>query len=285
MAAGKFQFENAAIAILVAILFDSLDGRVARLTQTQSEFGAQMDSLADMVCFGVSPALVLYSWSLSTLGKPGWLAAFIYTVCTLLRLARFNSQSQQTNKRYFQGLPTPAAAGTVASIIWVSEQYLVNGHDKVIAMMVLTITVLLGLLKVSTIRYRSFKDLDIRDKVPFIVIILIVLLFVLVSFDPPDLFLLICSAYVVSGPISTLWRLRVARRLHGRSIELNQDYQDRQDYQEHQDRQGQQEHQAHLSHQGQQEPRDQQNQQHHQSQQDPQHHEGQPSHPSKPPKS
>src|SRR3990167_5087920 len=128
VAAFKGYFQSAVYAIYISMILDGLDGRVARLTGSQSEFGAQFDSMSDMVCFGVTPALVLYSWSLSGLGKAGWLAAFIYTVCTALRLARFNSQHQQDDKRYFMGLSTPAAAAFVASLIWVFDSDHINGQ-------------------------------------------------------------------------------------------------------------------------------------------------------------
>ena len=218
VAATKQHFDVAAIAIFVAMLLDALDGRIARLTHSQSEFGAQMDSLSDMISFGLSPALVLYIWSLSTMGKPGWLAAFFYTVCTALRLARFNSQSEQANKRYFQGLATPAAAGLIASIIWVCAEYQIDGHG--IALLMTIVTVIVGLLKVSTVRYRSFKDLDVRGKVPFMVILIIVLVLMLIAFDPPIVFLVVFSAYAISGPIETLWGLR-KRRLTRRKTKEN----------------------------------------------------------------
>ncbi len=200
------RFETAAIAIFVAMILDSLDGRIARLTHSESEFGAQMDSLSDMVCFGITPAFVLYMWSLNALGKPGWLVAFLYTVCTALRLARFNSQAQQTNKRYFQGLPTPAAAGLVAGLVWVASKYAVLG--QVIVLPVAVVSVLVSLLKVSTIRYRSFKDLDLKGKVSFFTVLLIVLIFVLIAIDPSDALLVIFALYVASGPVTTLLHLR-----------------------------------------------------------------------------
>lgn len=210
VAATKQHFEAAAVAILLGMILDSLDGRIARLTGSQSEFGAQMDSLSDMVCFGVSPALVLYSWSLVYMGKIGWLAAFIYAACTALRLARFNSQTQSTNKRYFQGLATPAAAGLVASMIWVAQVFGITG--KMVTLPMTIIAVLLGLLKVSTIRYRSFKDIDLRGRVPFMTIFVLVLIFALISFDPPDVLLAIFLIYVLSGPAMTIWQMRFRRR-------------------------------------------------------------------------
>jgi CDP-diacylglycerol--serine O-phosphatidyltransferase len=210
VAATKGHFDLAAIAIFVAMVLDGLDGRIARLTHSQSEFGAQMDSLSDMVCFGVTPALVMYSWSLFALGKLGWLAAFMYTVCTALRLARFNSQAESTNKRYSQGLTTTAAAGFIASIIWVATELNYSGPS--LSILIFVVMIVVALLKVSTIRYRSFKDFDVRGKVPFIGVILLVLIFVLISYRPPFTFLLIFTAYVVSGPIETIWNLRRKKR-------------------------------------------------------------------------
>lgn len=209
VAATKGMFDLSAVAIFIAMLLDALDGRIARLTHSQSEFGAQMDSLSDMVCFGISPALVLYEWSLVVMGKPGWLIAFFYAVCTALRLARFNSQSQQTNKRYFQGLATPAGAGVVASMIWFCTEFDISGKDY--SLIVAAITLIIGFLMVSAIRYRSFKDLDVRGRVPFIVILIIALALVLISFDPPAVLFAIFSIYMLSGPVTTLWGLRQKR--------------------------------------------------------------------------
>ena len=173
------RFENAVIAIFVALILDGLDGRIARWTHSESDMGAQMDSLADMVSFGVAPAMVMYSWSVSVLGKPGWLVAFIYMVCTALRLARFNSQAQGDDKRYFYGLNTPCAAALVASTIWTFTVNNVDGVTVAVPMAVLMF--LLGLLKVSTIRYRSFKDVDVRSKrVSFVVILAAILILMLI---------------------------------------------------------------------------------------------------------
>lgn len=194
------RFENAVVAILVALIADGLDGRVARWTRSESEIGAQLDSLSDMVSFGVAPAMLMYSWSLSILGKPGWLVAFIYMVCTALRLARFNGQDQGDDKRYFAGLNTPSAAALVVSIIWTFSSYGVDGMSLAIAMAVLMS--LLGLLKVSNIRYRSFKDLDLRTrKVSLAIILLFILLLVLISLNPPETLLFIVLSYVLSGPL------------------------------------------------------------------------------------
>jgi len=200
VAATHAQFSTAAIAIFIAMILDGLDGRVARLTQTQSEFGAQMDNMSDMICFGVTPALVLYLWSLSGVGKVGWLAAFIYTVCTALRLARFLSFDDHEDKRYSRGLTTTAAAGFIASFLWFCTKHHISGDS--IKSLVLGITILIALLKVSTIPFRSFKDFDARDKIPFLAIVVIVLALAFVALDPPDVFLAVFGIYVLSGPFS-----------------------------------------------------------------------------------
>ncbi len=204
VAASKHIYNDAAIAIFVAILLDGLDGRIARLTHSVSDFGAQFDSLSDMLCFGITPAMVLYSWSLSTLGKSGWLVCFVYTAATALRLARFNTQLGVADKRYFQGLSTTLSAGFVASLLWTCVQYEIEG--TAIAWAVAFIAVVLAILKVSSIRYRSFKDLNLRGKVPFLAIPIMGLVLVLISFSPPDIFLLLFFSYVVSGPAATVIR-------------------------------------------------------------------------------
>ncbi|OGT47999.1 MAG: CDP-diacylglycerol--serine O-phosphatidyltransferase [Gammaproteobacteria bacterium RIFCSPHIGHO2_12_FULL_38_11] len=197
-------FDTAAIAIFIAMLLDGLDGRVARLTQTESEFGAQMDNMSDMVCFGVTPALVLYEWSLSGVGKMGWLAAFIYTVCTALRLARFLSLDDHEDKRFSRGLTTTAAAGLIASILWFCTKHQINGDS--IKSLILGITVCVALLKVSTIPFFTFKDFDIRNKIPFVAIVVIVLAFAFIAIDPPDVFLAVFGSYVLSGPVMLIVR-------------------------------------------------------------------------------
>jgi CDP-diacylglycerol---serine O-phosphatidyltransferase len=203
------RFEYAAMAILIAVLFDGLDGRVARMANAESAFGAQLDSLADMISFGLAPALLLYTWSLSSLGKGGWLVAFLYVACTALRLARFNVQLSYPDKRYFQGLNTTVAAAFVGSLVWSAVYYGVEFRGMEIVMMVLA--VMLALLKVSNVRYRSFKDIDVRNKVPFLAIFLLLPIFVLVAFEPPLVLLVLAGAYVFSGPIMTLVGLRIFR--------------------------------------------------------------------------
>ncbi len=195
------QFDYAAIAIFVAMVLDGLDGRVARLTKTQTAFGAQYDSLSDMVSFGIAPALVGYNWGLSELGKIGWLAAFIFTATAALRLARFNIQSGTVDKRYFIGLPSPAAAAVVAGMVWVGSEFDFSG--KRISLIVAFITVAIGLLMVSRIRYYSFKEIDFKDHVPFVAILGLVMLFIIIAWNPPIVLFIMFFLYALWGPI--LW--------------------------------------------------------------------------------
>ncbi len=181
VAAMKGLFDTAAIAIFVAMVADGLDGRVARLTHTQSPFGAQYDSLSDMAAFGIAPALVIYSWSLYHLGKLGWLAAFLYAAATALRLARFNTQV--SDKQYFQGLPCPSAAGLIASIVWMGSTYDIVGVAIAIPFAALTIAI--AALMVSTIRYSSFKSVDFKGRVPFIKVVLAVFIIAAIALEPP----------------------------------------------------------------------------------------------------
>lgn len=210
VAAMKGHFDIAAIAVFIAMIADTLDGRIARMTNTQTAFGAEYDSLSDMVAFGVAPALIVYSWSLSHLGKLGWLAAFLYTAGTALRLARFNTQSHDTDKRYFQGLPCPPAAGVVAGSVWLGYTYDVQG--VLIAIPVGLLTVIMGALMVSTIRYHSFKQLDLRGKVPFFVLLIPILIIAAIAIDPPEMLFSILFCYAASGPLLTLWQLRKMRK-------------------------------------------------------------------------
>ena len=204
------QFEAAAIAIFVAMVMDGMDGRIARLTNTQSDFGVEYDSLADMVSFGLAPALIVYQWALSGMGKLGWLAAFVYAASTALRLARFNTQAASEDKRFFQGLPSPAAAALVAGMIWLgeSQEFVDVANLTIIAF---PITVLAGILMVSNIRYYSFKEIDFKDRVPFVGIILLVLLFVFIASEPPLVLATIALVYAISGPVMTLVFIRKHR--------------------------------------------------------------------------
>ncbi len=204
------RFEAAAIAIFVAMIMDGIDGRLARITNTQSDFGAEYDSLADMVSFGLAPALVIFMWSLSSIGKLGWIAAFVYTAGAALRLARFNTQLNVVDKGYFQGLASPPAAALIVGLVWAGEEYAIQGGDVAVWAFMLTISA--GLLMVSKVRYRSFKDFDIKGKVPFVTIFFIALLFVFISTNPPYILFSIAFIYAASGPILTLWQLRQRRR-------------------------------------------------------------------------
>lgn len=201
ISAMNHQFENAAIAIFVAMVLDGLDGRVARMTHTESEFGVQYDSLADMCSFGLAPALVVYVWALSGAGKLGWMCAFIYAAGTALRLARFNTQVKVVDKRFFQGLPSPSAAAIVAGTVWLGVEY--GWEGKTLLYPALFVTVLAGALMVSNFPYYSFKDLDVKGKVPFLVALLGVLVFAFIALSPATVLFLFFVAYIVSGPVVT----------------------------------------------------------------------------------
>lgn len=203
-------FESAAIAIFFAMVFDGLDGRIARLTNTSSKFGAEYDSLSDMVSFGVAPALVMYSWALSGLGKLGWSAAFIYVACAALRLARFNTQIDAADKNYFTGLASPSAAAIVGSTVWVCHDLGWVG-DKVPFEMTLVaalLTATVGVLMIANFPYYSFKNIDFRSRVPFVLVIAMVFLFSLVTVDPPRVFLTGFLIYAASGPVAQVIRWR-----------------------------------------------------------------------------
>ena len=207
VAAFNARYEPAAIAVFVAMILDGMDGRIARMTKTESDFGVQYDSLSDMVSFGLAPALVVYQWSLHDLGKLGWLAAFIFTAAAALRLARFNTQAGSADKRYFQGLPCPAAAAVVAGLVWFDSV----GQPVDEATMVVfafALTILVGLLMVSNIRYHSFKQIDLHGKVPFLSVLFIVLVIALVAVRPSLVLFLLALAYAVSGPLMTLVLIR-----------------------------------------------------------------------------
>ena len=206
-------FTDAAIAVFIAGLLDGMDGRIARLTKTQSEFGVQYDSLSDLVSFGLAPSLVMYTWSLQYLrdygvlwGKLGWAAAFLYAACAALRLARFNTQVGVADKRYFQGLASPAAAGLCMSFVWTMQNLQIEGAWLCFFTPILAIVA--GLLMVSRVRYFSFKAWPRSDRVPFIWIVLAVLIVVALVLDTAAVLLIIAVLYVLSGPVMTLWGLR-----------------------------------------------------------------------------
>lgn len=201
----NLKFDHASIAIFAAMVLDAIDGRVARLTNTQSEFGAQYDSLADMVSFGAAPALIVYEWSLRGLGRWGWLAAFVYCAGAALRLARFNTNLTVVDKRYFQGLPSPAAAALVAGFIWLMDDLRFAGTDLALAAWVITLYA--GLTMVTNVPFYSFKDINYRKSVPFISIFVIVLVFVVVARDPPKVLFGLFVLYGLSGYAVYFWRL------------------------------------------------------------------------------
>jgi CDP-diacylglycerol--serine O-phosphatidyltransferase len=219
VAAMNGRFEAAAVAIFVAMVADGIDGRVARLTNTQSEFGVQYDSLSDMVCFGLAPALVMYEWALQSMisvgwAKLGWLAAFIYTASAALRLARFNAQVATAEKSHFRGLPSPSAAAVLAGLVWVGTDLGLDGETLVYPAFVLTIA--MGLLMVSNIRYYSFKEVNFRNRVSFVAILLVVLVYAFASIDPPKVLFTVFLVYAISGVVYTLVGIRNRRRARRR---------------------------------------------------------------------
>jgi CDP-diacylglycerol--serine O-phosphatidyltransferase len=201
------QYENAAVAIFVAMVLDSIDGRVARLTRTQSAFGAEYDSLSDMVSFGAAPALVMYEWALRDMGRLGWIAAFVYCAGAALRLARFNTQLSVADKRWFTGLPSPAAAALVAGMIWVFNDYQVAGGD--VKWFAAAVTVYAGVTMVSNVRFYSGKDINLRRMIPFSVALALVLALLLITIQPPIVLWGVMLAYGVSGYVGWVvqrWR-------------------------------------------------------------------------------
>lgn len=215
----KGDFSTAAIATLVAIVLDGLDGRVARLTNTQSAFGAEYDSLSDMVSFGIAPALIIYEWSLSNVGefvaqwsRLGWLAAFLYVACAGLRLARFNTQIGKADKRFFQGLPSPSAAAVMVGMVWFSRDLGISGRD--LMLLAFGVTIAVGLLMVANVPYYSFKEFATGRRVPFVTILVVVLLFVFTLIDPPKIIFGGFFVYALSGPAWWLYRRvrRIGRR-------------------------------------------------------------------------
>ncbi|HPA02242.1 MAG TPA: CDP-diacylglycerol--serine O-phosphatidyltransferase [Chiayiivirga sp.] len=219
IAASQARFSDACIAVFIAAVLDGLDGRVARLTGTQSDFGVQYDSLSDLISFGMAPALVMYHWALSelrfdgtTAGKIGWSAAFLYAACAALRLARFNTQVGVVDKRWFIGLASPAAAAVMMSFIWTLDSHL-NLSGGQVRWIALGITVTTGLLMVSRIRYFSFKSLPFGGRVPFVTVLLALGLLVLLAIDTARVLFVASTVYLLSGPLAWVWgRLRRERR-------------------------------------------------------------------------
>ena len=198
------RFEMATVAIFAAMVLDSLDGRVARMTNTQSAFGEQMDSLSDMVSFGAAPALVAYIWTLNSLGRWGWIAAFVYCACAALRLARFNVNTGVVDKRYFQGLPSPAAAAMVAGFIWLATDARLDPHAM--RWFLFAITLFAGLTMVTNVPFYSFKDLSLKRSVPFAAIVLVALGIAVINIDPPTVLFALFVLYGLSGYAVLIWR-------------------------------------------------------------------------------
>ena len=206
------QFEYAPIAIFIAMVMDGLDGRVARWTHTESDFGAQYDSLSDMVSFGLAPALVMYEWALKSMGRIGWIAAFVYCAGAALRLARFNTNIEVVDKRYFQGLPSPAAAALVAGFIWVVDDFKIDAVSTM-RWIAWVITLFAGITMVSSVPFYSFKDINFRRSVPFWAILLVVFAVILISTHPPTVLFLLFVAYSLSGYVVWVWNRRRKRSL------------------------------------------------------------------------
>ncbi|WP_296446655.1 CDP-diacylglycerol--serine O-phosphatidyltransferase [Rhodoferax sp. UBA5149] len=204
------RFDLSAVGVFCAMVLDSLDGRVARMTNTQSAFGEQMDSLSDMVSFGAAPALISYVWALKSLGRWGWIAAFVYCACATLRLARFNVNTGVVDKRYFQGLPSPAAAALIAGFIWLLTESGIKGTDALwgvsIPWIMFALALYAGLTMVTNVPFYSFKDVHMKKSVPFAVIVLIALVIAVINIDPPIVLFGIFVAYGFSGYIVYVWR-------------------------------------------------------------------------------
>ena len=198
------RFDQAAIGVFSAMVLDSLDGRVARMTNTQSAFGEQMDSLADMVSFGAAPSLIAYVWALTGLGRWGWIAAFVYCACAALRLARFNVNTAVVDKRFFQGLPSPAAAALVAGFIWLMDEAGFQGEE--VRWYMFALTLYAGLTMVTNVPFYSFKDLSLKRSVPFAVIVLIALGIAVINIDPPTVMFGLFVIYGFSGYVLYAWR-------------------------------------------------------------------------------
>ncbi len=198
------RYDLSCIGVFCAMVLDSLDGRVARMTNTQSAFGEQMDSLADMVSFGAAPALIAYEWALRGLGRWGWIAAFVYCACAALRLARFNVNTAVVDKRYFQGLPSPAAAALVVGFIWVMTDLEIDPAS--LAWPMFALALYSGLTMVTNVPFYSFKDLQLKRSVPFVGLVLLVLLIAVINIHPPSVLFGLFMTYGLSGYAMYVWR-------------------------------------------------------------------------------
>lgn len=208
VSAMKGNFDHAALAIFAAQILDGFDGRVARMTNTESRFGTEYDSLSDMVSFGLAPGIVAFSWGLEPLGKFGWAAAFVFVCCAALRLARFNTQSGKSDSNYFTGLASPPAATLLASGVWCGSELELTMQVSIFAAI---LTAFVGLMMVSNFRYHSFKGLDANRRVPFVSMFIVVMVFILVTIDPPKVLFAMAFIYATSGPIG--WVIGVIKKL------------------------------------------------------------------------
>jgi CDP-diacylglycerol--serine O-phosphatidyltransferase len=213
------RFDLASVGVFCAMVLDSLDGRVARMTNTQSAFGEQMDSLSDMVSFGAAPALISYVWALNGLGRWGWFAAFVYCACAALRLARFNVNTAVVDKRYFQGLPSPAAAALVAGFIWLMTDLGVKGST--VAWPMFALSLYAGLTMVTNVPFYSFKDVSVKKSVPFAVIVLVAMGIAVINIDPPTVMFGVFVVYGLSGYVVYGWRK--AKGIHTSVISTSTD--------------------------------------------------------------
>ena len=209
LAAIKGDFSTAALAIFAAQVLDGFDGRVARMTRTESVFGTEYDSLSDMVSFGLAPAIVVYIWGLQSLGKYGVAAAFIFCVCAAIRLARFNAQASETDSRYFVGLASPPAATLVASGVWWGSMHPLTMEISIVTAILVSIV---GVLMISNLRYHSFKGLDKNRRVPFVAMLITLLVFVLIIINPPIVLFTLALIYTLSGPLSWLKQIMLSRK-------------------------------------------------------------------------
>jgi len=209
VAAMDGRFTAAAVAIFIAMFFDGLDGRVARLIGAESEFGAEYDSFSDMLSFGIAPALVIFSWSLYSLNKLGWIVAVIYVIAAALRLARFNTKVGVADNRFFQGLSSPCAASLIASVVWIGDDFALVGADY--RWLALALTLVASVLMVSNVRYHSFKGVGMKDKVSYAVYLLLILLIIAIVFEPPIVLFGMAFTYALSGPLWAVKNLVFAR--------------------------------------------------------------------------
>ena len=212
----KHHYVTAVIAIFIGMIADGLDGRIARMTNTQTAFGGEYDSLADMVTFGVAPSLLIYNWNLQFQGKIGWLVAFLYTASVALRLARFNTQLEISDKRYFQGLACPAGAALLSSWVWICHQYHLS--LMILPFITMLLAIMIALLMVSNIRYQSFKQIDLKGKVSFLTVLMIVIVFIAIALNPATVLFLLSLAYAISGPVQTLIIMNKMRRNRRKSV-------------------------------------------------------------------